>query len=65
MRWLMRLGGVAKSWEVLVPVHGNHNVHGGGASDVPGRLSHHQKNWEDGMRRTSRTTQMRPRSRIK
>ena len=49
MRWLTRLGGAAKAWEVPVHVHGDHSVHGGGGSDVPDRQSHHQKNCEDGM----------------
>ena len=46
MRWLMRLGGAAKVWEVPVHMHGDHSVHCGGISDVPDRRSHHQKNYE-------------------
>ena len=49
MRWLTRLGGVAKAREVPVHVHGDHSVHGGGVSDVPDRRSHHKKNCEGGM----------------
>ena len=49
MRWLTRLGGAAKAWEVPVHMHGNHSVHGGSVNDVPDQRSHHQKNCEDGM----------------